>query len=420
VHLPPTLHDFPPQSPPPQILYTGESTRSGPAAGGPQPGSLPSATVRRGAPLPAAAWAEVLDSEEFAGRAAAVPTTGPAQVVHNGIKVTLQDVARFAPQLRLHPAEPYLPCSMDYLMQHSTLVDSRRRVVKASPQASDLYYHRDVHYALDIAEEAFAGQPLVDGRVRAPMYAAVQVPADGRFVDVTYIFLFAYNGPQVARVSAPGLHYSCVVPHFAEHQGDLECITVRLTPDCKKLLALRYEQHGVSQWLAPDAVEFAAGHPVVRCALHSHASYTGQGRVQAGHDAQGRAEGYYANARCRALGAGVEVVDVVSDNGPLWQPYAQDSAGHTDQNGQLLLLDRQADGTPHAGQRWSAFAGRLGVERRNTLTPVRGIGRSLSRTERMVGNALAQVAQRSGRLRPYNVAHGTPGFANREFFSQLP
>jgi hypothetical protein len=407
------------QAPPPQAVNTRELPRYVSANGDLQPGNLSPKAVQRRELGPAAAWAGVLDSQEFPEPAAASKTSGPAQVVRNKVTVTLQDVARFAPQVRLHPQEPYLPCSMDYLMQHSTLVDGRRQVVKASPQACDLYYHREGHYALDISVEAFGGQPLQQNRVRAPMYTAVRVPADGTYVDVTYIFLFAYNGPQVARVSAPGLRYSCVVPHFAEHQGDLECITVRLTPDCKKLLALRYEQHGVSQWLAPDAVEFAAGHPVVRCALHSHASYTGRGTVSAGCDAQGRAESYYPKASCKALGTGVELVDMVSDGGPQWQPYAQDSAGHTTPNGQLLLLDRQADGTPHNGQMWSAFAGRLGVERRNTLTPVRGIGRTLSRTESLVGNALAHAAQRTGRLRPYHVAHGTPGFANRGFFTQL-
>jgi hypothetical protein len=118
----------------------------------------------------------------------------------------------------------------------------------AEPSQADLAAHPGEEYQVALDPATFPGEPLAsDGTVTAPMYVSVQVPPDRSFVDLNFVFLFAYNGAQAARVKwlfqDP---FNCIVPTFAEHQGDIEGVTVRVTADFGAVLFVRFEAHGDS------------------------------------------------------------------------------------------------------------------------------------------------------------------------------
>src|SRR5687768_2382351 len=90
----------------------------------------------------------------------------------SSVRFTADQVRRFAPEVRFHPAERFFPASLELLRQR-------------------------VH---DF--DAAAGEPLAslpggkERRVRAPMYASVTVAPDGSHVDLHFVMLYAHNGPQ--------------------------------------------------------------------------------------------------------------------------------------------------------------------------------------------------------------------------------
>ena len=248
----------------------------------------------RGPPLPPKTAAAVASLPQPPG--ALAPDVSLTQVTVCGKTVSLRDVARFAPLVVFHPEERFFPCAMGHLLAHGRLLGPDGTVWAAPPTPADLAAHAGPKFTVDIGAEATGGEVAPHPRgpeVRAPMYAAVQVPPDGRFVDLNYIFLFAYNGPQVVRVCAPGQRFLCSVPHYAEHYGDVQGITVRVSGDLRRLVAVAYEQHGRRTWVAAAEVPTWQQHPKVRCALHSHATYSGGGAVQhAGHRGKKGAPGW--------------------------------------------------------------------------------------------------------------------------------
>ena len=58
----------------------------------------------------------------------------------------------------------------------------------------------------------------------------------GEYIDLEYFFLFTYNGPQTARVRIPAASFRRTLPSFAEHEGDIEGVRMRVTPDCKTII----------------------------------------------------------------------------------------------------------------------------------------------------------------------------------------
>lgn len=207
------------------------------------------------------------------------------------------------------------------------------------------------------------------------MNVCPQVPADRSYVDLTYIFLYCYNGAQCAQLLAP-VRASCVVPSYAEHEGDIESITVRVDPELNAVRAVRYEQHGSSTRYAPEGVRFDAGgrRPYVGCALNSHASYNLAGR-----------SGTYAVSLVKLGPAGlvVGIVDFVQTDGPQWNPSG-------------FILVGIENGSPLGSETWAGFAGRLGGFRTNGLGSVTGADGPLSAAQRFWATAVAKVASLAG------------------------
>ena len=287
-------------------------------------------------------------------------------LIINGLTVTMDQVARFAPLVTLHVAEPYLPCSIDELLATATLVDNSGAVAPIqNPTQAELAEHHGENFRVDISPLFFGGRPLAaDGTVTAPMYVAVQVPQDRSYVDLNFIWLFAYNGPQTVRVKVPYNDYNAILPQFAEHQGDIEGCTVRVTPDFSSIIFVRCESHGDSSYYPPRLLDYSGTHPIIRSSLNAHGSFNGKGK---------NPNDWIVKESYEKLGTGGLFIDIITSTGPAWCPF---------DNGQLVFVGLDEQGRPINGQLWAAFQGRIGGVRDNSYQGAVGVGGSqASRTD---------------------------------------
>lgn len=176
------------------------------------------------------------------------------------VDIKLDFVKRSCPVIVFHDSEQYFPCSINHLLAHGTLQQRERHDPQAapriigpvSPQQLGTYHNTEQQeYYVDIASSQFTGHIPEDGIVRAPAYVAV-VELDSTFVDIYYIFLYAYQGSQTFRCTPPVLtHFNCVANNFGRHQGDVEHFIVRTTPTFSRVLSVAYEAHGEQAWFFP-------------------------------------------------------------------------------------------------------------------------------------------------------------------------
>jgi len=201
---------------------------------------------------------------------------------YNGVTFTMDQVAKFAPDVRFTPWEPYLPISIENLLTGAVLHGKNGKVI-SNPTQQDLAQYGDSTATIEINANEFGGDPAKgEGPVRlitAPVYASVQVASDKSYVVLNYFFVSGFNGAQTMRNTsgAPG-HFNYIIRTLAEHEGDLESISVWVKPDFSAPIIVRYEAHGDSSYYKPADVDWTDGtHPQVRAGLDSHASYNGKG-----------------------------------------------------------------------------------------------------------------------------------------------
>lgn len=314
-------------------------------------------------------------------------STAPLTI--RGMTITMDQVVQFAPIVSLHTFETFLPCSIEYLLGGATLVDDAGvKPLLRNPTQQDLYENAGSSFRVLIDPSRLTGEPLAAGAsVSAPMYVAVQVPADKSYVDLTFIFLFAYNGAQCTRVKVPFADFNCIVQHFAEHQGDIEGMTVRVKPDFSAVLQVRYEAHGDSTVYQPSDVPFLNGHALARLGLDSHASYNGLGKND---------NDWITLASYSAVGLGADFVDIITRNGPVWTPFGVDGSGRAVPSGGLRFVGLDDQDEPVNAEVWAKFSGRLGSRQTNNYSDVVGIGSSLTSAQHGYASTLAQAVVAAG------------------------
>ncbi len=327
-------------------------------------------------------------------------STDPLTV--RGMTITMDQVVQFAPIVSLHTAESYLPCSIEYLLSGATLIDDAGgKPPLPNPTQQDLYQNAGSNFRVVIDPSRLAGEPLDAGKsVSAPMYVAVQVPADQSYVDLTFIFLFTYNGAQCTRVKVPFADFNCIVQHFAEHQGDIEGMTVRVKPDFSAVLQVRYEAHGDSTFYNPSDVAFMNNHALARLGLDSHASYNGLGKND---------NDWITLASYSAVGLGADFVDIITRTGPLWTPFGVDGSGRAVPNGGLRFVGLNDQDEPVNAEVWAKFSGRLGSHQSNSYDDVVGIGSPLTGAQHGYASTLAQAVVAAGLVPADDRAGDGPG-----------
>src|SRR6266446_6623873 len=257
-------------------------------------------------------------------------------------------------------------------------------------------------------EAGFRTLPKSDWRVQVPMYVAIQVPTNGAYVDLTYEMVFPFNGSQCFRTDSYfGNDFDYYMPDFANHEGDIEAVKVRVDPTFSRIIYVQTFAHGsefsftyppgdIEFW--PAATRYPSGqvlgnggsHPIIHSALHSHATYNPAYRSDRSREIfleeialldQSIAGDFKVwEAGAIAVGVGValgastggvgllgvglavfiigdntktRVCDIIGYGGVQWRPF-EDPAN------QLVLVGLDGQGLPINGQAWMAFTGRIG------------------------------------------------------------
>lgn len=168
----------------------------------------------------------------------------------------------FAPEIRLHENEKYLPASVTWYLHRCMLMfnpnvtkesGSPRCVLKRIKSGAQLVgqrvvwknkiYSSDLNlqhpsptankspfYLKVIDEQTYHGQ-RVDDLDSVPAYVHVVISQDGKELDLQYYLFFCYNGPLIGNLPTTGVH-----------EGDWEHVTVRLRyKDVENLLSAKTE-----------------------------------------------------------------------------------------------------------------------------------------------------------------------------------
>ncbi len=364
----------------------------------------------------------------LAGLALAAAALGAATPAHAAVPAAVE---RYAPHVRIHPAETTLPTAARDLvaaagvrwrgcrftagvrvagapaadgvhareaalgrgrLAHRVGVGARCRYVGRSV-ASNLLSRplqggplraRGVPLAqgfvLDLPARVRRGRAPVAGEVSAPMYFEY-VP--GRVV--TYWFLSADSGVVVDAFDAVPPALAQVAPLLAGrrlrlHEGDWERVAVRLDAT-DRAIEIAYYQHGrprVEPWAAAAGRLEDGEHPVVFSALASHASYPEAG----------------AHRFALATGGGTlaGTYDATADGGLRWR-------------GERLLRDARAEGWYGFGGAWGAPAP-LGESTDPRLRAARDIGPLGPGPRRGVAPCGWGATDRAGRVAPCDVPLG--------------
>jgi hypothetical protein len=261
--------------------------------------------------------------------------------------ITREQAARFAPIVSFHVNERFFPCSIDWLLLRATLrsKDDPNFALR-HPRQQDLLTYSGNQYFLDIDAAANPGQALVDQQVAAPMYVAAQEWDD--CIEITYVMLYAYQGGQTCRGLKPCDYFNAVVDNYGHHQGDLEWVSVLVSKDYERLLAVGYAAHGHVTYYSPQDCLTEGNHPLARAALNGHASLNGKNK---------NPEDWVSTESVPLV---VDIIDLISEAGPVWAPHRNPS--------EMLAIIGLDNGQLVSDQLWAGFRGRLGIHQENDFT----------------------------------------------------
>lgn len=192
-------------------------------------------------------------------------------------------VSAWCPVFYLNHSDVYGPCSFDFFIENSKLVhrtDSNevivlveRGLLRSEVLAEHSNRARPDRLWLALCESARRGQP---GHIDdVPVYAhvkAIRKYTEGateecyEALEITYITMFAHNGP-----------YHVLGARVGAHDGDIEHITVRIDPHDYSLIGVWYNAHRNhdGSWVYADRVEMDGDcqRIVSYIARHGHGHY---------------------------------------------------------------------------------------------------------------------------------------------------
>jgi hypothetical protein len=235
-------------------------------------------------------------------------------------------LTKWAPIVKFDSKEQYFPSSVDWFLGRADLLDSTGAVV-AQPATSaamaDSYPGQKSEYNLSIHDDGKGTLDTTRAGVNPQSNPAVTdlcayafarpVPNSSSQTDLIYYFFYPFNGDvldegKLAAIQAGaagaivvgaltlifGVGYvvlgagvaattiaakvaACGTPGVNHHEGDWECVIVRVDGPLTGTTALRevyYSQHSGGEWVQATGVELSDdGRPVVYSARNSHANY---------------------------------------------------------------------------------------------------------------------------------------------------
>ncbi|MBX3169424.1 MAG: Vps62-related protein [Candidatus Eremiobacteraeota bacterium] len=295
--------------------------------------------------------------------------------------VSQEILERYAPIVHFHPFERYFPCSLEWLLEHCCLRHTRSSLRILRPTRRDLLAHWQADHPagstpyLDIASSGYGGH-----LESAPSYVTVQ-EWDSCY-EITYLMLYAYQGPQTARWHLSRQPYDCLVRDFGRHQGDLEWVSLSLDKDRLQPLEIGLQAHGEVRMVPWSRCPRHRDHPLIRAALHGHACAL---------------QGEPDRVVHRRLGGILSICDLFCDGGQVWRPSPR-----------RLGLDEK--GEPIGDEVWAKFQGRIGRRLDNHFRRLTRLdGEAVGLLPRLLGR-FVRLAEVRGWLPPsIRQAEGTPG-----------
>lgn len=210
-----------------------------------------------------------------------------------------------------------------------------------NPTQETLQSHPDESYYVSINPSQFRGQPIPS----APMYYAIQQRDDT--VTIHYLILYAYQGGQTVRALRVGSEFDCIISTIGVHQGDLERFTITLKPldTDYTIVNVGFEAHGRLEIFPPTQVKWEDNtHAIVHPALNGHAC---------------RNRNPTAGPIIEFQAPGLVAVGGWPGSGAWWRPSSDGS--------DFKRLGLDDAGNPISEEVWSAFRGRLGDTKANSL-----------------------------------------------------
>lgn len=178
---------------------------------------------------------------------------------------------RYQPIIYLHPDESYFPCTIDFYIENSQLIDPQKKNkvlvdFHKLTQKKMVNEQNEIKYPLnlDIDSNYIYGELKYTNDI--PFYASFQETPDEWIIQ--YIFFYAYNGP-----------FTVCCFEFGEHESDVEHITMHVSRHTHQITKLFLAAHGYhdGQWIDLNKIKFQDKHPILYSALHSHATYGKEG-----------------------------------------------------------------------------------------------------------------------------------------------
>jgi hypothetical protein len=183
-------------------------------------------------------------------------------------------IKKYSPIVYLNSNEKFFPCSIDWLLNKSTLIDFNTNTKIKNPSQRDLYnisqkYNFenkiDGDIILSFEKESYNGQTSLSD---VPIYALTKFKDNKLYI--TYIFLYAYNGS----------YKILELLEIGSHEGDIEIMTVEcfLNGNISRVF---FGSHGLEdgKWIDASLIEYEDTHIVCYSALHGHGLYYKPGVV---------------------------------------------------------------------------------------------------------------------------------------------
>lgn len=240
-------------------------------------------------------------------------------------------IQKWSPILYFHQDEKYFPCSMNWLLNHSKLVEYKENITENTKTVSETIFNKLTNMDLYSLSQSYNFKNKFNGDIilsttnelnsgeiplqNVPCYALLRRKNDN--IYITFIFLYAYNGD-----------YNILnIANVGSHPGDLEHMTLELLNN-GELNRVMYGAHRSEngRWVSKDDIEFENGKIVAYVAKNGHGLYHKKG---------------YA---IRLYGLANDVMD----KGIRWEPRAEQ-----------IYLPNDSHFTPET-MGWVSFIGRIG------------------------------------------------------------
>ncbi|KAL6856162.1 hypothetical protein ACP4OV_018964 [Aristida adscensionis] len=202
-------------------------------------------------------------------------------------------LAAYAPQVFLHPDDPYLPSSVTWFFENGAVLCQKGGQKPPAPVAADGSNlpqggGNDGGYWLDLPADGGERERVKKGDLAgAKAYVQAKPMLGGTATDLAVWLFYPFNGAARAKVGP----VTIPLGQIGEHVGDWEHLTLRVSNFSGELLRVYFSQHSAGAWVEASQLEYdldggggggGSNRPVAYASRHGHAFYPKAGLVLQG------------------------------------------------------------------------------------------------------------------------------------------